>query len=169
MVLPQGVWTPALNIAALLKTIQLLMNAPNPDDGLVVDIVRRCRTALLTTHSLTPLTHLADLLFLQTEQFKRDYASFEATAKAWTKKHAVSDAVPSMLAGVGSSVTSDVRGVAVAAAAAHAASPKAGAKEKARNAFDDDDSGGGDDNDRVAAASDDEDDAEKHVDKKQRA
>lgn len=37
----QGVWTPALNVAALLKTIQLLMNAPNPDDGLVVDIVRK--------------------------------------------------------------------------------------------------------------------------------
>lgn len=51
-VLSQGVWTPALNIAALLKTIQLLMNAPNADDGLVIDIVSRIGGTLNDHHSL---------------------------------------------------------------------------------------------------------------------
>jgi ubiquitin-protein ligase len=46
------VWTPALNVAALLKTIQLLMNAPNPDDGLVIDIVQQRRDKFAVLVSL---------------------------------------------------------------------------------------------------------------------
>ena len=36
----QGSWSPALNICTLLTTIQLLMSEPNPDDPLMLDIVR---------------------------------------------------------------------------------------------------------------------------------
>eukprot|EP01108_Squamamoeba_japonica_P009326 TRINITY_DN8646_c0_g1_i1.p1 TRINITY_DN8646_c0_g1~~TRINITY_DN8646_c0_g1_i1.p1 ORF type:complete len:157 (+),score=37.00 TRINITY_DN8646_c0_g1_i1:427-897(+) len=62
---PKGVWTPALNLATLLKTIQLLMGSPNPDDGLVLEI---------------------------TELFTRDRAQFDAKAREWTQKYAVGDA-----------------------------------------------------------------------------
>ena len=36
----QGSWKPSLNIITVLKSIQLLMAEPNPDDGLMADIVR---------------------------------------------------------------------------------------------------------------------------------
>ena len=67
---PKGAWTPALSLAALLKTIQALMASPNADDGLVVDI---------------------------TEQYRRDFAQFEATARRWTRKHASPSAIGNFL------------------------------------------------------------------------
>ena len=39
---PKGAWKPSLNISTVLASIQLLMSHPNPDDGLMVDIVRFC-------------------------------------------------------------------------------------------------------------------------------
>uniref|UniRef100_A0A8D2LLZ7 Ubiquitin-conjugating enzyme E2 T n=1 Tax=Varanus komodoensis TaxID=61221 RepID=A0A8D2LLZ7_VARKO len=35
---PKGAWRPSLNIAAVLTSIQMLMNEPNPDDPLMADI-----------------------------------------------------------------------------------------------------------------------------------
>lgn len=37
---PKGGWKPALNISTVLASIGLLLAEPNPDDGLVTDIVR---------------------------------------------------------------------------------------------------------------------------------
>jgi hypothetical protein len=37
---PQGAWKPSLNLSSTLSSIQLLMSHPNPDDGLMLDIVR---------------------------------------------------------------------------------------------------------------------------------
>lgn len=37
---PQGSWAPSVNINTLLLSIRLLLAYPNPEDGLVADIVR---------------------------------------------------------------------------------------------------------------------------------
>jgi ubiquitin-conjugating enzyme E2 T len=37
---PTGAWRPALNLSTVLSNIQLLLAEPNPDDGLMADIVR---------------------------------------------------------------------------------------------------------------------------------
>jgi hypothetical protein len=50
-----------LNIATLLKTIQILIHNPNPDDGLVLEI---------------------------TDQYRRDLSGFQQTAREWTRKYA---------------------------------------------------------------------------------
>lgn len=36
---PAGVWSPSLNIATVLVNLQILLAEPNPDDGLMQDIV----------------------------------------------------------------------------------------------------------------------------------
>ena len=36
---PKGAWLPSLNVSTLLTTVRLLMASPNPDDGLMPDIV----------------------------------------------------------------------------------------------------------------------------------
>ncbi len=36
---PKGAWKPSLNISTVLASIGLLLSDPNPDDGLVADIV----------------------------------------------------------------------------------------------------------------------------------
>ncbi len=38
---PKGSWLPSVSLGALLTTIRLLLSLPNPDDGLMPDIVRR--------------------------------------------------------------------------------------------------------------------------------
>lgn len=38
---PKGAWKPSLNLPTILASIGLLLAQPNPDDGLVTDIVRR--------------------------------------------------------------------------------------------------------------------------------
>ena len=35
----QGAWQPSLNIATVLTSIGLLLSDPNPDDGLMAEIV----------------------------------------------------------------------------------------------------------------------------------
>ena len=60
----QGDWKPSVNLPTLLSMIRLLLAHPNPDDGLVADV---------------------------TEQFVSDRASFDAKARAWTRRHAQSD------------------------------------------------------------------------------
>ena len=35
----QGAWQPSLNISTVLRSIVLLLNEPNPDDGLMAEIV----------------------------------------------------------------------------------------------------------------------------------
>jgi ubiquitin-protein ligase len=42
--LEQGAWRPALTISTVLASIGLLLAQPNPDDGLMTDVVRLCRT-----------------------------------------------------------------------------------------------------------------------------
>jgi hypothetical protein len=41
---PKGAWKPSLNVPTLLASIGLLLAEPNPDDGLVTDVVRPCTT-----------------------------------------------------------------------------------------------------------------------------
>jgi ubiquitin-conjugating enzyme E2 T len=59
---PKGVWTPSLNVAAVLNSVRALMASPNPDDPLMADIC-----------------HL----------FRTDYQRFEDTARQWTQRYAV--------------------------------------------------------------------------------
>ena len=47
----QGAWKPSLNLPTVLSSIQLLMSHPNPDDGLMLDIVRSARPAWCRGHS----------------------------------------------------------------------------------------------------------------------
>ena len=42
---PKGGWKPALNVSTVLASIGLLLAEPNPDDGLVTDIVSGCASA----------------------------------------------------------------------------------------------------------------------------
>lgn len=51
---PAGAWRPAINIATLLKSLQLLLSQPNPDDALVPDIAvwRRCARGWGWEHSM---------------------------------------------------------------------------------------------------------------------
>ncbi|QDZ21773.1 ubiquitin-conjugating enzyme [Chloropicon primus] len=37
---PKGAWKPSLNISTVLSTIRLLLEHPNPDDGLMTDITQ---------------------------------------------------------------------------------------------------------------------------------
>ena len=37
---PKGSWKPSINISTLLTSLQLLMSEPNPEDGLLPDVVR---------------------------------------------------------------------------------------------------------------------------------
>ncbi|RHY24558.1 hypothetical protein DYB32_008803 [Aphanomyces invadans] len=45
----KGSWMPSVNLSTLLTTIRLLMAEPNPDDGLMPEIVR---SAMRLVHSL---------------------------------------------------------------------------------------------------------------------
>ncbi len=76
---PNGAWKPASNIRTVLTSIQLLMSEPNPDDALMADIA---------------------------EHFKSDRAGFDATAKAWTAKHASEAAVEAAAAAAPAPVAS---------------------------------------------------------------
>ncbi|KAL0491805.1 ubiquitin conjugating enzyme E2 [Acrasis kona] len=59
---PKGQWKPSININSTLLSIQQLMNDPNPDDPLMAEI---------------------------TKQYRENKPQFIATAKEWTKKHAL--------------------------------------------------------------------------------
>lgn len=58
---PQGSWSPSVNINTLLLTIRILLEHPNPDDGLVLEI---------------------------TEQYRRDPIEFQRQAACYTAKYA---------------------------------------------------------------------------------
>ncbi len=57
-----GNWSPALQIRTILLSIQALLGAPNPDDPLAPDVAKR---------------------------WKEDEPSAIATAKEWTRTHAM--------------------------------------------------------------------------------
>ncbi|PRW50870.1 ubiquitin-conjugating enzyme E2 T [Chlorella sorokiniana] len=59
---PKGGWKPALNVSTVLASIGLLLEEPNPDDGLVTDI---------------------------TAEFKHQRQVFDAKARQWTQRHAM--------------------------------------------------------------------------------
>ncbi|XP_077978958.1 ubiquitin-conjugating enzyme E2 T-like [Glandiceps talaboti] len=61
---PGGSWKPSLNISTVLKSIQLLMADPNPDDPLMTDI---------------------------SNEYKFNRPQFMQNAKQWTHKHAIVD------------------------------------------------------------------------------
>ena len=61
---PKGSWKPSLNISTLLKSIQILMSNPNPEDPLMEDIAR---------------------------EFSDDKRSFLEKAKMWTAKYATNE------------------------------------------------------------------------------
>ena len=44
---PRGTWKPSVSLSALLTSIQLLMAEPNPDDGLLPDVVRLGRHSVI--------------------------------------------------------------------------------------------------------------------------
>lgn len=84
---PQGAWKPSLNISTVLSSIQLLMSHPNPDDGLMVDIVRAepCQATLAL--SISPVrSHVSALL--QTHQYIHNRPEFVRTALERTRQHA---------------------------------------------------------------------------------
>lgn len=61
--IPKGNWSPALQIRTILLSIQALLGAPNPDDPLAPDVAKR---------------------------WKEDEPAAIATAKEWTRTHAIS-------------------------------------------------------------------------------
>ena len=44
---PKGAWKPSLNVSTVLASIGLLLSDPNPDDGLVTDIVSGAEAFLI--------------------------------------------------------------------------------------------------------------------------
>jgi ubiquitin-conjugating enzyme E2 N len=58
-----GNWSPALQIRTILLSIQALLGAPNPDDPLAPDVAKK---------------------------WKEDEQTAIATAKEWTRTHAMS-------------------------------------------------------------------------------
>jgi len=63
---PKGCWRPSLNIATLLKSIQLLMSHPNPQDPLMADIAN---------------------------EFSSNKCLFVKKAKEWTQKYAMDEKI----------------------------------------------------------------------------
>jgi ubiquitin-conjugating enzyme E2 N len=59
----KGNWSPALQIRTILLSIQALLGAPNPDDPLAPDVAKR---------------------------WKEDEPAAIATAREWTRTHAIS-------------------------------------------------------------------------------
>jgi ubiquitin-conjugating enzyme E2 T len=62
---PKGAWRPSLSVGAVLASLGLLLADPNPDDGLAAEATRAFRDAR---------------------------GAFDATARAWTRRHAMPDA-----------------------------------------------------------------------------
>ena len=81
---PKGSWVPSLNISTLLTTIRLLLAHPNPDDGLMADIVRCVGTLMYNFYSNRVFT-------LQTQEFKLNQSLYASKARAHTLQHAVRD------------------------------------------------------------------------------
>ncbi|KAB7496903.1 Ubiquitin-conjugating enzyme E2 T [Armadillidium nasatum] len=82
---PSGGWRPALSISNILTSIRVLMNAPNPDDPLVPEIIysKFCSVNLY-------LFYESCLVALKSaEEFKMNPTLFEANAKIWTQKYAL--------------------------------------------------------------------------------
>ena len=77
----QGVWTPSLNVATVLTSIQSLMSGPNPDDPLMADIVRASFLQQLRVK-------LTTFLFLQNDIYVHNHLKFVETATQWTQKYA---------------------------------------------------------------------------------
>lgn len=73
--LPQGSWKPAQNISTVLRSIQLLLAEPNPDDGLMADI---------------------------SSEYKHNRPLFVATAEEWVKRYASEDVVMATTSGASS-------------------------------------------------------------------
>ena len=83
---PKGSWTPSLNLSTLLTTVRLLMSRPNPDDGLVLEI---------------------------TEQYKNNYAAWEAKAREMTLTHATAERNAALQSNLGGGAKdADVAGAA---------------------------------------------------------
>eukprot|EP00794_Sanderia_malayensis_P015158 gene15158-16716_t len=61
---PKGSWKPVHNVSTVLKSIQILMAEPNPDDPLMAEIAA---------------------------EFKENKCQFNKTAKSWTQKYAVDE------------------------------------------------------------------------------
>ena len=78
----QGNWNPMQGIATLLKSIQILLSAPNPKDPLMADIVSLLRPMYIRFHH----SWLA-----QNKEFIEDHYLFVAKAKELTEKHAMKE------------------------------------------------------------------------------
>lgn len=55
---PKGAWKPSLNISTVLTSIGLLLADPNPDDGLVAEIVRVFLIFFFVSEHFCCITHL---------------------------------------------------------------------------------------------------------------
>ncbi len=114
---PKGGWKPALNVSTVLASIGLLLAEPNPEDGLVTDIVRCCMGVCCTLccrqrlqspsrPSLSPTVCSSWLIvqlpshpdrsaarpaatLLQTAEFKHQRQVFDSKARQWTQRHAM--------------------------------------------------------------------------------
>jgi len=101
---PKGAWKPSLNIPTVLSTVRLLLEHPNPDDGLMADIVSHLSPAAatreppaappLTWHSLSlSLSLLCSALLTripraQTREYKHNREVFDAKARDSVKRNA---------------------------------------------------------------------------------
>ena len=65
----QGSWSPALNICTLLTTIQLLMSEPNPDDPLMLDIVRTVSASLSRNNATINVEYNTHTCIIRTPNF----------------------------------------------------------------------------------------------------
>ena len=83
---PKGAWKPSLNISTVLVSIQLLMSHPNPDDGLMVDIV--CAAPLARPPPAHHRARARRRPGAQTHEYIHNHPRFERTATERTRMHA---------------------------------------------------------------------------------
>jgi hypothetical protein len=82
---PKGSWVPSVSISALLTTIRLLLSSPNPDDGLMPDIVR---CIMIASATIRWRVDRGVSFSLQSRQFQMNPTEFNRTAEEWTLKYA---------------------------------------------------------------------------------
>merc|ERR1712216_364030 len=79
---PKGAWKPSLNIPTVLSTIRLLLEHPNPDDGLMTDI----------THEYK---HRREVFDAKARESVRAHATSRDGGSSGSKPAAIDEAAPS--------------------------------------------------------------------------
>ena len=124
---PKGSWSPGSNLCTTLASVEQLMAYPNPNDGLVAEVVSGRARLPATAFPLPPLllTRFLSPLLFQTKHFNDDRSSFNLKAAAMTRQFAMGNSSAATEAAAAAAASSSAANVAAASSAASAAAPSA--------------------------------------------